>query len=78
VKGGDYTRDRVVGAEIVEARGGRVVLVDLVTGQSTSNLVAALGSSASAAERDRPTNHPEYTHRQLGSVATNAADARVS
>jgi D-beta-D-heptose 7-phosphate kinase/D-beta-D-heptose 1-phosphate adenosyltransferase len=44
IKGGDYTRDRVVGAEIVEARGGRVVLVDLVTGHSTSNLVRAAGS----------------------------------
>jgi D-beta-D-heptose 7-phosphate kinase / D-beta-D-heptose 1-phosphate adenosyltransferase len=43
VKGGDYTRDRVVGADLVEARGGRVVLVDLVTGQSTSRLVASVG-----------------------------------
>jgi hypothetical protein len=49
IKGGDYTRDHVVGAEIVEARGGRVVLVDLVTGHSTSNLVRAARSRASAA-----------------------------
>ncbi|HEX7977898.1 MAG TPA: D-glycero-beta-D-manno-heptose-7-phosphate kinase [Gemmatimonadaceae bacterium] len=49
IKGGDYTRDRVVGAEIVEARGGRVVLVDLVTGHSTSNLVRAASSRAPAA-----------------------------
>ncbi len=49
IKGGDYTRDHVVGAEIVEARGGRVVLVDLVTGQSTSNLVQAASSRAPAA-----------------------------
>src|SRR5439155_5275581 len=49
IKGGDYTRDHVVGAEIVEARGGRVVLVDLVTGHSTSNLVRAAGSRAPAA-----------------------------
>ena len=48
IKGGDYTRDHVVGAEIVEARGGRVVLVDLVTGHSTSNLVRAAGSRAPA------------------------------
>lgn len=46
VKGGDYTRDRVVGADVVEARGGRVVLVDLVTGQSTSRLVAAAADRA--------------------------------
>jgi D-beta-D-heptose 7-phosphate kinase/D-beta-D-heptose 1-phosphate adenosyltransferase len=48
IKGGDYTRDRVVGAEIVEARGGRVVLVDVVTGHSTSNLVRAASTRASA------------------------------
>ena len=48
IKGGDYTRDHVVGAEIVEARGGRVVLVDLVTGHSTSNLVRAASSRAPA------------------------------
>jgi D-beta-D-heptose 7-phosphate kinase/D-beta-D-heptose 1-phosphate adenosyltransferase len=46
VKGGDYTRDRVIGADVVEARGGRVVLVDLVTGQSTSRLVASVGRRA--------------------------------
>jgi D-beta-D-heptose 7-phosphate kinase/D-beta-D-heptose 1-phosphate adenosyltransferase len=49
IKGGDYTRDHVVGAEIVEARGGRVVLVDLVTGHSTSKLVRAAGSRAPVA-----------------------------
>jgi len=46
VKGGDYTRDKVVGADVVEARGGRVVLVDLVTGQSTSRLVASVSRRA--------------------------------
>jgi D-beta-D-heptose 7-phosphate kinase/D-beta-D-heptose 1-phosphate adenosyltransferase len=41
VKGADYSEDRVVGAEIVRARGGRVVLADLTEGQSTSKLIAA-------------------------------------
>ena len=41
IKGSDYTIDRVVGADIVQARGGRVVLVDLEEGHSTSRLVAA-------------------------------------
>jgi D-beta-D-heptose 7-phosphate kinase/D-beta-D-heptose 1-phosphate adenosyltransferase len=58
IKGGDYTRDHVVGAEIVEARGGRVVLVDLVTGQSTSNLVRAAGSRASATAPLLPSAQP--------------------
>jgi D-beta-D-heptose 7-phosphate kinase/D-beta-D-heptose 1-phosphate adenosyltransferase len=39
VKGGDYTRETVVGRELVEADGGEVVLVDLAPGHSTSQLV---------------------------------------
>ena len=39
VKGGDYTREEVVGREIVEALGGEVVLVDLVPGHSTTSMV---------------------------------------
>ncbi len=39
VKGGDYRRDQVVGGDFVEARGGEVVLVDLVAGHSTTRIV---------------------------------------
>jgi D-beta-D-heptose 7-phosphate kinase/D-beta-D-heptose 1-phosphate adenosyltransferase len=39
VKGGDYTRDQVVGHEIVEADGGEVLLVDMLPGFSTTSLV---------------------------------------
>jgi D-beta-D-heptose 7-phosphate kinase / D-beta-D-heptose 1-phosphate adenosyltransferase len=39
VKGGDYTRDQVVGHEIVEAYGGDVLLVDILPGFSTTSLV---------------------------------------
>lgn len=39
VKGGDYTREQVVGHEIVEAAGGTVVLVDILKGFSTTALV---------------------------------------
>jgi D-beta-D-heptose 7-phosphate kinase/D-beta-D-heptose 1-phosphate adenosyltransferase len=39
VKGADYTIDRVVGADFVQKHGGRVVLVDLVPGQSTTGLI---------------------------------------
>ena len=38
-KGSDYTREQVVGHDIVEALGGAVVLVDLVPGQSTTSMV---------------------------------------
>ena len=40
VKGGDYTREQVVGHEIVEAGGGEVVLVEILPGHSTTSLVA--------------------------------------
>jgi D-beta-D-heptose 7-phosphate kinase/D-beta-D-heptose 1-phosphate adenosyltransferase len=39
VKGGDYTKDQVVGREIVEAAGGEVVIVDTLPGRSTTGLV---------------------------------------
>lgn len=39
VKGGDYTREQVVGHEIVAANGGVVVLVDILQGHSTTSLV---------------------------------------
>lgn len=40
VKGGDYTRETVVGHEIVAAKGGEVLLVDTLPGHSTTSLVA--------------------------------------
>ncbi len=39
VKGADYTLDKVVGADFVMARGGKVLLVDLLNGHSTSDTV---------------------------------------
>jgi D-beta-D-heptose 7-phosphate kinase/D-beta-D-heptose 1-phosphate adenosyltransferase len=42
VKGSDYTRDRIVGADWVEARGGRVVRVPVVPGYSTTAMVERL------------------------------------
>ena len=45
VKGGDYTRETVVGHDIVEADGGEVILVDTVPGHSTTSMVARSGKS---------------------------------
>ena len=42
VKGADYTEDRVVGADLVRASGGEVVLVDLLPGRSTTGIAARL------------------------------------
>lgn len=38
VKGADYTIDKVVGADIVMARGGNVVLIEYLEGYSTTNI----------------------------------------
>jgi D-beta-D-heptose 7-phosphate kinase/D-beta-D-heptose 1-phosphate adenosyltransferase len=45
VKGADYTVDRVVGADLVLAAGGRVVLAELVAGQSTTGIIARVGGA---------------------------------
>jgi D-beta-D-heptose 7-phosphate kinase/D-beta-D-heptose 1-phosphate adenosyltransferase len=42
VKGGDYRPETVVGADVVRARGGRVVIIPLVEGQSTTSIVQKL------------------------------------
>lgn len=39
VKGGDYTPETVVGADVVAAIGGRVVIVPLIEGQSTTSTI---------------------------------------
>ena len=44
VKGEDYTVDQVVGGTEVRSWGGRVILIPLVQGRSTSNIITKLGS----------------------------------
>jgi rfaE bifunctional protein nucleotidyltransferase chain/domain len=42
VKGGDYAKEQVVGREVVEGAGGRVVIVPLLPGHSTSGILRKL------------------------------------
>jgi D-beta-D-heptose 7-phosphate kinase/D-beta-D-heptose 1-phosphate adenosyltransferase len=42
VKGGDWTKDDVVGREVVERSGGEVVILPFVEGSSTSNLIETI------------------------------------
>lgn len=44
VKGADYTIDKVVGAEFVQAHGGQVVLASLVDGQSTTGTIKKIST----------------------------------
>lgn len=46
VKGGDWMIDRIIGREIVEARGGVVKTVPLVPGMSTTGLLQRIRSTA--------------------------------
>lgn len=46
IKGADYTREQVVGHDIVEAYGGEVVLVGLLPGHSTTDIVKRSRSTA--------------------------------
>jgi D-beta-D-heptose 7-phosphate kinase/D-beta-D-heptose 1-phosphate adenosyltransferase len=49
-KGGDYTEETVVGREVVQARGGRVVLVPFLPGHSTSAIEARIRSGRGVAD----------------------------
>ena len=50
VKGADYTIDTVVGADVVQKAGGRVVLVDLVAGKSTTGTIGKLRAGGAQTE----------------------------
>jgi len=46
VKGGDWTLDRIVGRDVVEAHGGVVKTIPLVSGLSTTGLLQRIRSTA--------------------------------
>jgi D-beta-D-heptose 7-phosphate kinase/D-beta-D-heptose 1-phosphate adenosyltransferase len=54
VKGMDWKDKGVVGREVVEARGGQVVLVDLLEGRSTTGIVERIRGGSFRAESGRP------------------------
>jgi bifunctional ADP-heptose synthase (sugar kinase/adenylyltransferase) len=42
VKGGDYTEDTIVGADIMKANGGEVIIIPIVEGYSTSKILNSI------------------------------------
>ena len=46
VKGGDYTENTIVGASEVKSWGGRVVVVPLTPGQSTTAIIRKLSEAS--------------------------------
>jgi D-beta-D-heptose 7-phosphate kinase/D-beta-D-heptose 1-phosphate adenosyltransferase len=53
-KGADYSLEQVVGREIVERNGGRVVLIDLVPDHSTTGIIQCIDRSQRYRQRQRP------------------------
>ena len=42
VKGGDWTKEQIVGGDVVERSGGKVVIISFVKRASTSNLIGTI------------------------------------
>jgi len=65
VKGGDYTRERLPEAEVVERLGGRVEILPLVRDRSTTNILSRIR----AASRDLLAQPPAHTQLLVPAAA---------
>jgi D-beta-D-heptose 7-phosphate kinase/D-beta-D-heptose 1-phosphate adenosyltransferase len=65
VKGGDYRPDEVVGRDVVEAHGGRLVLIPLVEGHSTTSMASRLVAPNVHAHRAEATPPAPVTGRRM-------------
>ena len=63
VKGADYRLDQVVGADVVQSYGGRVLLADLLAGHSTTGTIARVG--AQAGQETGGAHDPRHRRRRL-------------
>ncbi len=61
IKGSDYTIEKVVGADVVQAAGGRVFLASFVPGQSTTQIISRAQSDTSPADASRADTSPAHT-----------------
>ena len=71
VKGADYREDQVVGADIVKAKGGQILLATLEAGQSTTSILTR------SSEGDTPPSKADPSETQ-GRVATAPRDGEVA
>jgi D-beta-D-heptose 7-phosphate kinase/D-beta-D-heptose 1-phosphate adenosyltransferase len=75
VKGGDYRKSEIVGRDVVEAGGGRVVRIRLRKGRSTSDLIAK-ARVALALEARRDGAAPTARGRRRGGARRRGAGHR--
>ena len=61
IKGGDYRPDQVVGKEEVEATGGRLVIVPLFEGHSTTGMVNRASEREATPHGGSPIPPPHHT-----------------
>ena len=54
IKGGDYTLDEVVGADLVRSYGGEVKLATLVPGHSSTGVIAKMSNGGAPRARSVP------------------------
>ena len=66
VKGADWAEDAIVGRDLVEQRGGRVVRVPLEPGRSTSAIIRKVTSGSG-----QPDDHPTAGHAKDSSEIQN-------
>lgn len=66
VKGGDYTPDTVVGADLVQRAGGRVELIPLIEGLSTTNTIRKMrDANGPVAGPEAPARRPAARTRRV-------------
>jgi D-beta-D-heptose 7-phosphate kinase/D-beta-D-heptose 1-phosphate adenosyltransferase len=61
VKGADWPHDRIIGADLVESRGGRVVPIPLVEGMSTTRIIERILACCRERDHDVETNRQEMS-----------------
>ena len=76
VKGGDYRPEQVVGRAEVEAAGGRLVLIPLVEGHSTTTLVHRASERADSSPRHRITTRSARRPSEAGQARPRSSEGR--
>ena len=63
VKGADWAADAIVGRDVVEARGGRVVRIGVEQGHSTTNLIKRTRRPAEPINSQPPTSNSQQSQK---------------